>query len=207
MKIRREFISSAPPDEAEERADRILRLMKFRKIGQSTHAIYERGKVKGNWYAVRPRSWHTILHLWIQPDGEGSKTAVNLLVETLSGKIPSIGELVIEGELDDLEKGVCENRLPEVNRMRQNRLAGTAHLAYLFAISGIGFGLARAFGPWTSVLPYVALVIALVAGLRLAPLMPAQMINFPLRVPKGAKLVASRDERDIPTAPTAKPRR
>ncbi|MBI1755890.1 MAG: hypothetical protein HYR64_02140 [Fimbriimonas ginsengisoli] len=207
MKLRREFTSAASMDEADERADRLLRLMKFRKTGQSTHDIYERGKRNAGFRCIRPRSFHAVLHLWIQPDPAGSKVIAEMVVETLVGTIPSVAQRFYEGELDDLEHAVAENRLPVVNRARQDRMAGTAHLAYVFACAGISFALAHLFTPgppWVEAFPFVILYVV---GLRLAPKTPAILIDYPLHTPKGAKLVPDPKDLNVPTAPTAKPRR
>lgn len=204
MKLRREFSGPVSSDDAIARAEKLLRSMKYKQVECATHLKFERGRSKSSLYAARPRSFHSMLHLWVEGHGpENTKVTMELEVPKVFQPPHHIAELFFEGELLDIREGILTNIPPAVNRQKENKMAGTAHLVYLVAAAGISFGVARVVGPHTTFEGATAWVLVFLCFVYFANKMPFQLIEFKVRHPKGAKIIPD-PEPEPPVAPTKK---
>jgi len=203
MKIRREFTGEVSEQDAVERMLKMLKQMKFREHrSPAGHFVFVRGKPKGGLFALRPRTFYTVCHAWVTGHGAESTTVIiEFDVQKIFQPPHRLAELLYEGELNDLESGILTNQPATINRAKQNKMAGTAHLAVLIAGLGITLGLSAIVGPLSQWEGAVAWVACYIGWYYFCGRLPLVLLEYELHHPRGAKIISDEPEPEVAPKP------
>ncbi len=202
MKLRREFTGPVSSEDATARVEKLLVSMKYKEVACPTHLKFVRGRPKSSLYTIRPRGFHSVIHLWIEGHGpDNSKIIVEQEVPKVFQPPHHLAQVFLEGEMDDIQQGILTNIPSEINRRKENRMAGSAHFVYLIVSGAIAFSVARIFGLHISLITGFVWTACFLTMVYFAYLLPFQLIEFRVRHPKNAKIVADPKEIREPVAP------
>lgn len=190
MKMRREFEGQVSAEDAEARAVKLLKSMRFRQLECATHLKFVRGKRNSSLWAFRPRSFEAALNLWIEGHGvDYMKTILELEVREVFQPPHRQAELFFYREMHDLQEGILTNTPPKFNRLKQNRLAGYVHAAYMVFMLAVSVALGYSLAMH---LPLVGVLVGLAFFLMMVYLAKWRVLilpEFEVHLPRGAKIV------------------